>query len=639
MATVVVARDGDTLCTIAIAHGFANCDRVRAEAANAALLNRPLRAGDNVTVPDLEQVEENRGNEARHPFRRRGVPPPAIRFVHGSRDKEHRDDITLAHLNVSNYVVNQAGADGQQPFPNGFGFDEHADADEDAFKVEVVDPNADGNPVTIDLEAVREVRQPDGSVTWNAVGAPNANMRSIKVACESVEAGNRVRLRSRYMRLVTDEVDFAELSGNPPRADGTAQALLTTDTADGNNGDADALEILDQQVRATHTVVGCTASDPHKCKVVARVPIGPRRRRIKMAIHVFRRMDGGTAVGGASDATTERNIRLRTMKWFRRVYAQAELAPKLVAHQLRFVDPPSADMVSISNDSGVRATGASTMSFDVTLAPVGAWEIVFGAPAGSVSINLTAGMTPQQAAIAIAGAMPAGFSVSAASNAKAFSAADPAWDLLIRHTSGRRVIVRNEACTDTTMTITVSRPNMSAVDINAPDDNVIVGSLALRHLFRAYPGATDRLDVYVVERLNPDTTRGIANIIADDLPAGFSQVDPLRWGVTMAMQSTSGNVMDATDNLPFTYPHEAGHALNDAFHAGSADPLRRSELMTGTGTSVANAVGASKRICDKVAVQYEVFNPVQATTGDFHTPPISAVDRFRTVGNPVTEAW
>src|SRR5262249_43990495 len=55
------------------------------------------------------------------------------------------EDTTLTELNVSNYVTDQGGLQGNQKFPTEFGFHQFGHEDEDSFKVEVVDPRpADG---------------------------------------------------------------------------------------------------------------------------------------------------------------------------------------------------------------------------------------------------------------------------------------------------------------------------------------------------------------------------------------------------------------------------------------------------------------------------------------------------------------
>jgi len=108
----------------------------------------------------------------------------------------------------------------------------------------------------------------------------------------------------------------------------------------------------------------------------------------------------------------------------------------------------------------------------------------------------------------------------------------------------------------------------------------------------------------------------------------------------MATSSNSGPVLDGGDNLPFTFPHEAGHVLNDAFHTDSTDPNGPTQLMSGTGTSVANAVNATKRICDgPVLVKYGAFDPAQPTPGAAKNIRINAVQRFRNGAAPVSEGW
>ena len=54
MPTKVIASNGDTLCTLAMTAGFLNCQPLRDEAANSALLNRQLKDGDVVTIPHTD---------------------------------------------------------------------------------------------------------------------------------------------------------------------------------------------------------------------------------------------------------------------------------------------------------------------------------------------------------------------------------------------------------------------------------------------------------------------------------------------------------------------------------------------------------------------------------------------------------
>ena len=76
MPTVVTAQDGDTLCGLAQAAGFLDCAPLRGESANSAFLNRPLAAGDLVTIPDLTLKEVTKGVEKVHNFQIKNAPPP-----------------------------------------------------------------------------------------------------------------------------------------------------------------------------------------------------------------------------------------------------------------------------------------------------------------------------------------------------------------------------------------------------------------------------------------------------------------------------------------------------------------------------------------------------------------------------------
>jgi hypothetical protein len=163
------------------------------------------------------------------------------------------------------------------------------------------------------------------------------------------------------------------------------------------------------------------------------------------------------------------------------------------------------------------------------------------------------------------------------------------------------------------------------------------------------------MDCYVIGQFTGNGLRGRAFVPATDLPAAFQPPTALRWATVMAANSSSGPVMDGGDNLPFTYPHESGHVMLDAFHTSQVDPATgvknpyspggNQELMS-TGTSPANAVDATKRICDgPVALQYAFFTPAPAPpaapppVGNATTQAISGVQRLRARGAGVFEAW
>lgn len=623
MPQVVVASDGDCLCGLAIRHGFLNCDPLRAEGANSGLLDRPLRAGDRVTIPDLRPKQEAGAVDAKHSFKLKRLPEPKLRFVHGSQSQPYASDASLTRLEISNYPTNLAGSTSAAAFVNAFGFNQDAHDDPDTFKLEVVSPDG-GSPIQVKLQALKPIYAADGTVErYEEFSGAGTAGRNVDIQCQLVGADAPKLYRSRYLRLVTDTDDQAAANG---------QTLVVSDTSDGAGGDADKLEILDQHVRASYELPGCQAAAPNKCKVAAELPVGHNRKRIRMTVSIFRTAVGGGTIGGV----TRSNVRRRVYKWFRRAYAQLSLAPKLVA-PIRIYDPPSADMVAVSDPVGTPASGVnaagnpSTLTFDIDAPP--------GAPAPAaatrVTVNLAAGNTPTQVCNAIVTALPAGFTGTVHTNAQATNQATPSADVIIKRTGANaaRVVIRNETTTDTALTVGVARVNVANVNaVAAGFPNLMVSTPEARRLLR-FRGRDDRLDFFVVGVIVG--ARGVAYIPATDLAAQYRPPAFCRWAALMA-----SSVMNGADNDPFSFPHEAGHVLNDAFHADPADPNVANQLMTGTGTNAANAVGASKRISDDpVQVQYQKYDPAQATPGAFHSVNIQPARRFRSRGAPVLGRW
>lgn len=622
MPNVVVASDGDCLCGLAIRHGFLDCTPLRAEAANRGLLERALVAGDQVTIPDVRPGEHDRATAARHVFKRLRAPEPRLRFVHGSSDLAHASDASLTALKISKYQTDRAGPTGAAAFTSGFGFHQDAHDDPDTFKIEVLDPDGAG-PIHVRLEALKPVYSADRKVEGHVpfTGA-EATHRSVDIECHLVGDAAPRLYRSRYLRLVTDELD---------RAAAARQTLLVTDTANGNGGAADRLEILDQRVRGSYELPGCKAAAPHKCRVSAALPVGEHRKRIRMTVSIFRTAVGGPTIGGI----TRQNIRRRVYKWFRRAYAQIDLSPRLMG-PIQIFDPPSADMITISDPVGTPASGRnaggarSTLSFDIDAPPGPAPP----APAVRIVVNLTAGHTPTQVCAAIVAALPAGFSGEVHTNATPTDKATRSADVIIRRTGdGERVVIRNETTTDTALTVGVARVNIATVNATAAGfANLLIGTPEARRLLR-FRGRDDRLDFFVVG--NIIGARGVAFIPGTDLAAQYQPPAFCRWSVLM-----SAPVMNGADNDPFTFPHEAGHVLTDAFHADNSDANVDNQLMTGTGTSAANAVSGSKRISGApIQVKYQKFDPAQATPGAWHAVDIDPATRFRTRGAPVFGRW
>ena len=182
----------------------------------------------------------------------------------------------------------------------------------------------------------------------------------------------------------------------------------------------------------------------------------------------------------------------------------------------------------------------------------------------------------------------------------------------------------------------VARVNIASVNTDAtPDDfaNQRVSSPEARRLLRFRGGRDNRLDFFVVGSIVG--ARGVAYFPATDLAAQYRPPAFCRWSVLM-----DSGVMNGADTDPFSYPHEAGHVLNDAFHADNSDANVSNQLMTGTGTDPTNSVSASKRISDDpVQVKYQKYDPAQASPGDWHAVNIQPARRFRSRGAPVIGRW
>ncbi len=470
---------------------------------------------------------------------------------------------------------------------------------------------------------------PDGTITGHEpfVGG-DADLRFIQPNCQKVPSG--VCYRSPYLRLVTNEQDLT----NAPNG---LQMVLVTDQADGTNGANDKIEILDQKVRVSYTRQSCPAADPNKCTARSMIEIGPRRRRIRLAVHVFRQTPGGANVG----PITEQMVRLRVFKWFRRIYAQAELAPKLDPG-VDFLDPPANDMLIISPNHGRASAGGSTLSFTISQMPP-------AAPSGTdpnVSVPLTAGLNPRaigDLVVTAVNALP-GFSAVAHTNPRAFDAPFGSCDVIITRADGGRVRIINEATTDTGLTaangVRVARVNIASINTADTFASRIPSNEEYRRILRVSPGTGDRMHVYVIGGFVSPTLLGQAVVWGRDVAADFQGQPPLRYcALIKAMHGASG-VMNGTDDFPQVLAHEAMHTLADVFHVGASEANRLTELMFNTAP-LNDAVDAAKRICDApLLLKYETFTAAQTNPGDFNlNTTLSLVDRIRDRGAPATEDW
>ena len=600
MATTYTAKAGDSLCSIAYENGFGDCKALRAEPANNFIINRTIdpcqvKSGDVVTIPEKVEKEVDGATEKTHKFVKRGRLA-SIRFVHGSKDLPVASDPTLTNLNVSNFVTNRAGNEktaNSFPNENVRVFNEAADADPDTFKVEVLDIRASGN-LKVELEALRPIYNVAGAVTEHR-SFPSP--RTLKA--EASKQGSTKRFRTAYLRLVVDK------DGDNQAVE--KQTLLTSDMfAEGDK----KVEILDQLVKASYEIPSCPENP--KCKSIVEAPIGTDRKRIRLAIHILRDApedDGGTEIVAPDDAEK------RLWTWFRRVYAQASIAPKLMT--IRVVDPP-ANLVAISDVVGTVALGTESLGFTIN---------ADGHPSQVIGpITPAAGSTPLQTAQLLAAEVLAPYQAEVSINSAALNSISDdlkSCDIIITEVGGARVTLDNPQTSALGQTLSIGVVDPSSVP-RADGNFSNVGTIEQRTLYKNYDTGDDRVDVFVCEMISPAGVRGTATLSGHTRNANRTAASKYRCSVLMAERA-----IDSSDILPFTFPHEFGHVAGEIGHTtddSAGDDLMKFQLMTGQGTSNNNSVDGSKRIRD-------------GATPYFGVDDVNLSDRIRRESSNLLEDW
>lgn len=596
MAKTVKARPGDSLCNIAFLNGFPDCTKLRADPANAAIVNRAvdpaqLRPGDVVTVPDITLKDVKAGTEAKHKFKKRG-DLAILRFVHGSASAKIQNDLTLRSLEISNYITNLAGSpDGQagKAFPAGAGFNADADKDIDAFKVEIFDLNEPGGTLKVKLEVLRPKYDAAGTVTGHE-SFPGAIVADRKLNPDATKQGTSHRFRTPYLRLVVDDKD---------KAAAPAQTLLVADMVDA--GDK-KVELLDQVVRAAYEVKTCP-NNP-KCKSMVTLPIGRDRRRLRVAVHVLR----GTA-GGAPIVTTA-NAERRILMWLRRAYAQISISPKLVT-AVREVDPPE-NLLAVANDSGLTANGDGNIQFRLN-AP-GKAAVTVGPYTPKKNDK------PIKTANALKALITAPYSAVVSENPARFP--DPVGrksaDLVITEASGARVTITILANGDSRQKIQVGRPKPLTFQ-EWDGNNWLVGTIEQRTILKNYDTGDDRVDLFVIKNFISPTLLGAAMMSGHKVDPQRRAISKVKWSAFVDIRSSDG-----TDGFPHVIPHEMMHVVGEVMHA----TVDAAQIMNPTAQPAHN-VGDPKRIRDG-AVTYD-----GGTIAGSH----NLVRRMRTEGASLLENW
>lgn len=584
----------ETWCSIAVAAGFINCRGLRAFPANAAFANRQLVPGDVVIVPDLVLRGESGATERRHFFRRRAGPIAAIRFVHGSRHLTFANDLTLNELNVSNYVTNLAGTTGAAAFPNDTvrTFEANADADEDAFKVEVLDTRTPNRNLNVRLEALRPTYDALGIALTGHTEFVGADLAARTLNVVASKQGGTRRFRSCYLRLVVDTVDQAAL----PR-----QTLLVTDmVASGNR----RVEILDHDVRATYELDTCPSVP--RCLVRATVQVG-RGRTVNLAVRVLRAVPTGiveTIPGGPGDngVVTLDQIKRRIEIFCRRHWAQAHV--RFNFSRLETVDLPS-NMITVADATGSLAsgtnpagTGPGQVGFTIRVQRFGG--AANPPPQVVPPLNVPAGSTPLQTANLIKAAIDAlpGLSAVVRDNPPEVDDLVGSEDVLIFSGDippGRITVTNLSAIAnqDSTQLVAVSNLSLIMQRRNFFND-YHVGHPEQRNLYKMLDTGDQVIDIFVLSSMP-----GLAGLTVPEqnhLNANRRLVSGMMNTIVLARTAADGPQADGSFSNPYALAHEIGHALlDDGLHADNLQELMQGGFL-GPPLGTAQAMPDPKRL-------------------------------------------
>jgi hypothetical protein len=380
VAKVVRAKDGETLCSIAVENGFKNCTKLRA--ANAQLAGRGAQPGDQVKVPEVTTKQEAGQVDLLHRFRRLGKANRLFII----QDLNKATGLLAAgdrqpRLAVSNYVPGRQGRGfAQNDWVNDTTSDHNADASDDLdhFKILVHDRfahAANQNTVEVTLQAQKPVLGtiPNEIVSWADMTEPGTKLEH--VVCRRF-VPNTPWYRSSYLRLVADTQDQTAKRRDGHNDPGAGAVDAGTDVSRQTlivpPPDERRVEILDLRVEAYRDAADCQSAGPEKCRARAFSDVGKEEK--VMRVKVVR--VGGSGGSGVSD----NDLRTCLFKNLRRRLAQINVGVKTVLEPgpgvtitdnfIHDVSPPQ-NMIMISDFDGVRAGGGKNMQATVRLTPGG----------------------------------------------------------------------------------------------------------------------------------------------------------------------------------------------------------------------------------------------------------------------------
>ena len=374
------------------------------------------------------------------------------------------------------------------------------------------------------------------------------------------------------------------------------------------------------------------------------------KKRVRLAYHLFE-------VEGVNHADLMRFVRLRTYRWVRRVYAAANIAPRIVEINDTALPTPIPYMISFVNwqagykDLPTGKDSANATSKLVILLNYEGRDI-------SVDVNLAAGMTPGQMAQAAKAALeatedPPGTRLFRATieNAPLVKEKDSmsqlktieACDVFVtKVTDGTAVPIKKVSDTDTKKVVNnqvVQVPGLTSGrdGLEAPakasdgfalsnNDGLPGGDPSQRRVLRmGRPGedtatrpADDRIDIYVVPKMalagraypgypvKPSVPGQPDKHVTgpDYLPSTHLKNAVIMAWIAPVEQKANIKAMDENDTAPFTLPHEICHVLAQTGHtevegdvmAGNYWPMHPKDSGGVRGEPDGNGACAAKHI-------------------------------------------
>ncbi len=380
VAKVVRAKDGDSLCSIAVENGFKNCTKLRAP--NSQLAGRGVQPGDRVNVPEVTTKQEAGAVDTLHRFRRLGKANRVfiIQDLNRAGGQQAAGD-RQPRLAVSNYVPGRQGrgfatANWVDHTTSDHNVD--ASADPDHFKILVHDRfahAANQDSVEVTLQAQKPVLGtiPNEIRSW--ADMTEAGTKLEHVVCRRF-APSTPFYRSSYLRLVADTQDQTAKrrdGRNDPGAgavdagtDVSRQTLIVPPPDERN------VEALDLRVEAFREAPDCQSAGAEKCRAHSFADVGKDEK--VMRVKVVR--VGAAAGSGVSDNDLRTciftNLRRRLAQINVGILPVVERGPGVTITDdfIHDVALPQ-NMIMISDFAGARASGGKNMQATVRLTPGG----------------------------------------------------------------------------------------------------------------------------------------------------------------------------------------------------------------------------------------------------------------------------